>query len=447
MKTIDNRKRVPKPRVEITDRDIAQLYDIHATRSAAELAKRSGLPYLLVYNLVHGRVKTVSDRHFRLLFGHRPPGREPRRVDGGAFRAMVALWLFLNDDVSHSDLHREFYGDRATKKPDSRIFSGAVRSVPLQLERMMREKFIAAGVDDQTLMQWLDEIETLPDDRRVAYARIRPLLVFLRDRMGIHPTFVLKQSVDRYERGLLKRVPRSIYDRALQLTHNAEKALATGDPREVEKLKEEIHGKKAGYALFVDVAEELQFLIDHTRRGAKSYLGRSLWTYRSGHAKHIPEWRARHIGQACDRLIRKRPDLPLRALPRSRRLRMLRPLLDLLVARTAQLLSEQEGVVFEKRILRPRHQRDEYKNPYHGFTRFDMASSVLGMKPRAFDLMVARNCDIFRSVGRYAKRWYLSDLYLRELSQNEFFELITAKYELMAKNLGHERKLGKCLIN
>jgi hypothetical protein len=127
--------------------------------------------------------------------------------------------------------------------------------------------------------------------------------------------------------------------------------------------------------------------------------------------------------------------LPLSNLPRSWQARRIRRLLDVLVARTTQLLSEQEGLVFEKSVLRPSHARGEYANQKHGFTRFDMAPGVLGMRKRAFDLMVAKNCDIFRSVGRYTKRWYLSDLYLKELSQKEFFDLISAKYERMAKSL------------
>jgi hypothetical protein len=52
---------------------------------------------------------------------------------------------------------------------------------------------------------------------------------------------------------------------------------------------------------------------------------------------------------------------------------------------------------------------------------------VLGMRKRAFDLMVARNCEIFRSVGTYSKRWYLPDRYLNELTCKEYFELISLK--------------------
>jgi hypothetical protein len=120
-------------------------------------------------------------------------------------------------------------------------------------------------------------------------------------------------------------------------------------------------------------------------------------------------------------------------------------LIDVMVARTAQLLSDKDGIAFEKRILQPSHTRVEYNNPYHGFTPFDMASRVLGMQRRAFDLMVARNCEIFRSVGKFSQRWYLPDLYLRELVRKKNFGLISAKYELMAKDHGRPRPIDACM--
>ena len=60
-----------------------------------------------------------------------------------------------------------------------------------------------------------------------------------------------------------------------------------------------------------------------------------------------------------------------------------------------------------------------------------------GREVQAFDLMVATNCEIFRTVGTYAKRWYLSDLYLKELTQKQFFDVISVKYELLAKRRNH----------
>ncbi len=65
---------------------------------------------------------------------------------------------------------------------------------------------------------------------------------------------------------------------------------------------------------------------------------------------------------------------------------VIRRLLGALVVRTTRMLSEQEGIIFEKQILRPFLSRDEYKKQHHGFTQFDRASSTLGMRKKAFDL-------------------------------------------------------------
>ena len=441
-----DRKRSKKPRIELTDQDLKHLLEIRAAPSVPVLANRTGLPYMLVYNIVHGRVKSISDRHYRALFGEAPLPRVPKKVDGAAFRAMSALWLFLNDDVTKADLYREFYGEGHPKKPDPRIFNGQIRTVEFRLERIMRKKFSDAGVDGQQLDRWIDELETLPHDDRVPYGRIRPVLLFLQDQLGVHPTSILKQPVDRYETGMLKRVSRNIYDTAIILQQKTEKTLKEGGQREIEELKEFISGGKAGYTLYLEVEEELLFLLRYAKKSAKSYLGRGLWTYETGRAKRIPDWRAQKIMQDCDRFIRETPELHLSSLPRSRQEKWIRMLLDVLVARAAQLLSEQEGIVFEKRVLKPSHARDEYKKQNHGFTRFDMAYSVLGMKKKAFDLMVAQNCEIFRSVGRYEKQWYLSGLYLKELSENAFFDLISAKYEFMAKTLSRSRPINSCML-
>lgn len=441
-----NRTRGKKPRIKLTDQDLKHLFEIRATLSVSAIARRTGLSYMLVYNVVHGRVKTLSDRHYRMLFNEAPPLREPQKVDGTAFRAMVDLWLFLNANVMKSDLYREFYGDEHPKKPDHRIFSGKTRMVDARLAPIMRKKFADAGVDGQQLDRWIDELDTLPRDDRVPYDRIRTVLFFLQAELGLHPTSILNQSVDRYETGMLKSVSRKIFNRAMTLKQKTEKALKAGRKGEIEKLRETISGGKAGYTLYVDVEEELEFLHRYARKSAKSYLGRGPWTYKTGSAKRIADWRAQRIMEDCDRFIQETPALQLSSLPRSRQGRWIRMLLNVLVARAAQLLSEQAGIVFEKQILRPSHARDEYKNPYHGFTRFDMASSVLGMKQKAFDLMVAQNCEIFRSVGRYAKRWYLSDLYLKELSENEFFDMISAKYGIMAKTLNRSGPIDPCLL-
>jgi hypothetical protein len=108
-------------------------------------------------------------------------------------------------------------------------------------------------------------------------------------------------------------------------------------------------------------------------------------------------------------------------------------LIATLQARAARLLSAEKGLALEKRILKPRHARGEYLRRSQEFIPFERATGELGMLPQAFDLMVARHSDIFRSIGKFDKRWYLPDAYLKELSMQGAFELVKAKYEAEAR--------------
>ena len=117
-----------------------------------------------------------------------------------------------------------------------------------------------------------------------------------------------------------------------------------------------------------------------------------------------------------------------------------------MVLHAANMLSRKEGLQLEKEILKPAHSKGEYEKERYGFTQFERAPNALGMKKKAFDLMVARNCEIFRGVGRYSRRWYLSDLYLKELVQKDSFELITAKYEILAKGGKDHLRIDTCLL-
>jgi hypothetical protein len=116
-----------------------------------------------------------------------------------------------------------------------------------------------------------------------------------------------------------------------------------------------------------------------------------------------------------------------------------------MVARSAQLLSGEEGMAFEKRILKPTHTRLTYRDPRRRFTPFEMASGVLGMRRKAFDLMVASHCEIFRLVGKFSQRWYLPNLYLEEIAGKKPFGLISAKYERMARDMKKETNNTRCL--
>jgi hypothetical protein len=434
-----------KPRIGLTAKDIDSLFEIHGTKVVADLSKRTGLPYLQIYNLVHGRISSVSDRHYRMLFRKPAPPRAAIKIDGTFFRAMVDLWLYLHEGVTRTDLCREFFKTEQNPRVDHRIFSGKVRTVHARFEYIMRQKFLAAGLDDKLLHQWLAEYQRLDHADRVPYSRIRPLLQYLENNLGIRPNSILNQSVVRYESGELQHVSQRIFENAARLKEKAKKALDGDGECNITKIREVLLGGREGYTLFADVKAELLFLRAHAGKSVKYYLGRGLWTYESGKAIRIPSWRARKIMTDCERFISQFPHFPIAALPAKYRWRQVRRLTTVLVARSTQLLTEREALDFEKNILQPSRLKIQPNRPYQDFTSFDMAPRTLGMKRRAFDLMVARHCDIFRAVGKFHKRWYLPDDYLKELSRKKGFELILAKYEWMAKTMRTDADRNACL--
>jgi hypothetical protein len=440
------KKAVKKPRVRVIRGDIERLFEISGTQSVASLARRKGLPYLMVYNIVNGRVKSVSNRHYEVLFGETAPTERQLKVDGAAFRAMVRLWLFLNSGLTAADLYQEMVDSTGAKRPDHRIFNGKIRTVDAKHEQWMRNKFFEQGIDSRTLDRWLDEHERLSGEDRVPYDRVRPLLRYLAEHVGIPPNTLLKRSAVRYEKGELKRVSYNVYARALALKQAAEKALAENREKTMEQIRESIVGGKPGYTLYKDIKNELHFLRMYGGKSAKGYLGRGLWTYEKGSAKRIETWRAERIMDDCDRFIRESAALlTLSDLPPSRKQAWNNVITHALNARATQLVSAQDTVDLEKTILQPTHLQSEYKNQGHGFTPFDRAPKALGMNRQAFDLMVAGNCEIFRMVGMYANRWYLSDLYLKEISERKNFNLISAKYELLAKQLQQPQQHNACM--
>lgn len=428
-------KRERSYRIPLTDALVERFADKVFNQPAPLLAQRTGLPYLLVYNIVHRRVKSISSGHYRILFGEAPSKEGVRKIDGTFFRKMVALWNYLQGSQGKNTLYRELFDETAESKIDYRIFSGGIQTVPPEAERKMLAKFEALGLDRPLIQNWIEEMESGVRNERMPYERVRPHLMFIYEVTGIHPASLLGQVLGRYERGQLKTVSRTVYERALALRHQAQKALDAGEALNVEKLRQQVYGRKSGYVLYAEVADCLHFLKAYAKKGSKRYLGRSEDPYKKGKIKHIAVWRAQRIAAECDAFIRQHPELPLAGLPKAHRVQQVSFLLTVLMARTSEMLSQS----FERQILMPTRTREEYKKPIHGFTQFDQASHTLGMKKKAFDLMVARHCEIFRGVGRYDHRWYLSDLYLKELSAKQYFDLISAKYELLAKGAVRQR--------
>lgn len=446
MKMLYPPKKVSKePRVKLTEQILKHFHANIFKQNVPALVKESGRPYTLLYDLAHGRIKSLSARDYRLIFDEEPPPQDVLKVDGKFFRNMVDLWIFLNDNITKSNLYLEFYKDKHLKKTDCRIFSGQTKTVDTRLEKMMEKKFADSGIEKSILMKWIWELNLFKHTERIPYEVIRPDLLFLRNALGINPTRVLNQSFDRYESGELKSVPKNVYDKTLIFKKSAAKALNSGLRLEVEMLMEEVYGRKEGFTLYLEVLEELRFLQKYARKNPRKYLGRSPSAYERGRLKRMASWRAQKIRDDCDAFITQRPDFPMLSLPKSYQKMWLNKLLAVLVSYRTALLIEHEDIVFEKRILTPLHYSNEYKKRKHGFTQFDKASYTLGMRKKAFDLMVAKHCDIFRSIGTYSNKWYLSDLYLKELTEKKFFDLITAKYESMAQHESRFKRIDACM--
>jgi hypothetical protein len=426
-----------QPRTRVTQ----EILDIFLGKvfrgNISDLAREKGLPYTLVYNLMCGRIRSLSFKDYRILFGDDPPPQDPERVQGDYFRGMVRLWLFLNEDISQADLYRELYPTKKTSYVDYRIFHGEVKSVEAGVERIMEKKFLDQGFKRSEIRKWIEEHDLMADEERILYEEIKPLLDYLKGHLGINPTQILNQWYNRYESGELRTVPKKIYNRALELRNRAEKALKSGLRGETERLKEEIRGKKNGLELFSEVEEELHFLKRYGGRSPKEYLGRSISHYKGSRLKRIASWRAQRIRDDCRLLVENRPDLRLSSIPKSCLKERGHDLIRFMRSYAMRRLKEDEAGRHEKETLTPNSfVRDAYDSEKHGFTRIDHAAVVLGMGKMAFDLMVSAHSDLFRTIGIYddkTRKWYLPNLYLKELMMKQGFSLIKNRYTSMSE--------------
>lgn len=426
-----------EPRIKLSEQMSEKLFEdiFHIFHGKiSELAAEKGLPYALVYNLAHGRIRSLSARDYRIIFGEEPLYQEPERVDGVYFRGMVKLWLFLNDDRTETDLYREFHPDKKSSRVDYRILNGKVKTVKTRLEKIMERKFFNQGFDRSEVKEWIAELELIHDEDRVSYEDIKPSLEYLEETLEVSPTRVLNQSYARYESGELKTVPKKVYDYALKLEKRAEEAINSGSKSEIEKLREEIYGKRHGLILYAEVEDELKFLQKYGGKSAKKYLGRSISKYEKSILKRVAFRRAQRIIDDCNELINNRPKLSILSLPKSHLKARLRRVLSILKSQLLLRVIGNEGKTYEKSVLTPLfYEKGKYGIAKYAFISMGRAAYALEMSKKAFDLMVAGNRDIFRRIGHYDGKWHLPTLYLKELSEKEGFYLIKAKYELLAK--------------
>lgn len=401
----------------------------------SDLAIEKRLPYSLVYNLANGRIRSLSAREYRIIFGEEPLPKGQDRIDGAYFREMVNLWLFLDDGETKSDLYREFYPDKRFRKVDYRIFSGELKTVEARLERIMEQKFLSRGFDRLEITEAIEELDLIPEEQRVPYESIKPALEYLEEHVKVSPARLLHGRYRLYERGELKTVSKALYHYALKLKEEAAEALHAGSRATIERLREKIYGKRRNFVLYVELEDQLRFLQTYGGRGLKRYLGRSIRNYEESKLKRVASWRARKIRDECNELINNNPGIPLLSIPGPHVEKRLGRLLSVLKSHLVSRMTEREGLLYEKQVLTPSlPEMRKYGTERNALTMMDRAAYVLELSKPAFDLMVAGNRDIFRKIGHYDGRWHLPTRYLQELLEKEGFDLIKEKYEFMAKS-------------
>ena len=424
-----------QPRIKLTEGMLNRFFKNIFPGKISELSLNRGLSYTLVYNLAHGRIRTLSARDYKIIFGEDPPLQETQRVEGGYFRRMVKLWLFLNDDVTEADLYREFYPDKKFIRVDYRIFSGYVKTIPIRFETILKKKFFDQGFDQFEIKQYSEKLDLTGYNDRVFYEDIKPTLDFLEENLNVHPGRILNQFPLRYESGELRTVPQGVYDYAKRLQKKTDKALKSGSKFEIEKLKEEVYGKRTALTLFSSVEDELEFLKNNGGRRPKFYLARSIGLYKKSKLKRIASWRVQTIKEDCLKLIKHKPELSISSVPKPYLKISLNNLLSVLTIRMISLMTNDKNGKFEKSILKPSYNSKEDYSLYEQKTiSMDKAAHFLGMSKKAFDLMVANHRDIFKGIGIYEKKWYVPAFYLEELLRKEGFNIIRVKYEFLAKN-------------
>ncbi len=424
-------------RIYLTKRVLENFFNNVFTGEVTSFSNTKGLSYGLIYNLVHGRIHSLSVADYRRIFGEYPPGQEFARVNGHYFRSMVKLWLFLNDDVTEKDLYREYYqGKRSLKKIDYRIFSGSTKTVEAGLEKMMEGKFLQEGLDHEEIMEWIQDLDMLEHGERRPYKRVKPLLEYLEKSLHANPSYLLNQQVKRYESGELKSISGEIYDTLSDLKKRTEKAVAAGSRLEIERLREEVYGKKEGYILFSEVEEDLDFLRRYAHKGVRRYLGRGIGPYKRGKLKRIDSRRAGKIIRDCDTFIEHGDNLILGTFPVRYLRQKIKPLTSLLKKTMFKYISSGSGSLSEEGILMPVYPvSGRYEYEKGKFVSIKQAAFLWEMDGRAFDLLMAHHMDKFKKIAKYHKRWLIPVKYLKETANRKGFSIIREKYEWLSNHI------------
>lgn len=431
----------PQMRIELTPNMIERFHEEIFEGDVSEFSAHRGLSYSLIYNLVHGRINSLSAADYRRIFGESPPEQETERVSGAYFRGLVKLWLFLNDHATEKDLHVEFYhGRRSLRKPDYRIFTGATKTVEKRLERIMERKFLDQGLGKAEIQEWIRELDQDPERERVPFHKVEPILSRLEKKLKAHPSRLLNRWIAPYESGELKTISGDLFEKLKVLDRKAEEAMRNPSRAKFEKLREEIYGRRKGLVLFSEIEEELEFLKAWGGRSPKKYLDRSVGKYRRSKLKRVATWRVEKILEDCEKLIAERPQIPVRALPKRFRQRQWKTLTAALEQTVVGRMFSKDKLSFEKQVLRPvYHTKSEYESDGFTFVNIREAAKIMEMSEKAFGLLMSAHSEIFKKIGRYDEKWLIPDRYLSEVWGRKEFSLVKAKYEWLAKKASQLR--------
>jgi hypothetical protein len=428
-------RKVNDHRVLLTEKVMADFFQVFEG-TVSEFAKHKALPYLLVYNVVHGRVKSISHREYRRIFGVHPPHQAFQRVDGEYFRAMVRLWTFLHGDATKKDLFRELHPGKKAKRTDYRMFTGETATVRLNVEQRMEQKFFDQGLKRSEIGTWIHELERSDHEARIPYEEVKPVLLYLKQVLHVGVNRLLNQSISRYESGQLRTVSKARYDRLRELKNRAETILRAGSRSQLENFRKEVTGRKAPLTSFAQIQDQLEFLEKYGTKSSRQYLGRSISSYQKGRLYRITHWRAEKISRDCKALINKKPEIPLTSLPEALLKQSVSALLSVLRLYLIIRLIEEDNSEYERLVLNPTLAAKE-KTDSQRYTAMEYAPSALRMSRRAFDLMVAAHSDLFKEIAIYDGKWHVPDGYIEDLREKKSFLILKNKYELLARGPGH----------
>jgi hypothetical protein len=297
----------------------------------------------------------------------------------------------------------------------------------------MEQKFFEQSLERQEIQNWIEEVDFKHQTRRIPYREIKPILQFVEDTTGIHPTRLLKQSLKRYESGSLRTVSSKILEYTLQVKKEVDLLLDSSQTIDKEKLRDRIYVKRPGYTPFYEIEDKLEFLRERGGQYPKKYLGRGIGYYKKKKIKRIASWRAIKIFNDCQELIRRRPELLISSLPAVFMKQKVGKLSSVLKQISIQRVCQKNDVEFEADILNQvTLNRVKYRYQNQELIRFDEAARYLKMKPMAFDYLVANHSDLFKKiVVRKENGWYIPYLRLEALKKVIGFPLIRGKYDFL----------------